>query len=283
MTTSELKDSYQACRQITKQASSNFYLSSRLFDLDTRRSIRALYAYCRTVDDIADSRRLTPAQKTKALDSIEAALKAKKPARYAKKIWPALYDTMSHHKIPEGEILEVLSGVRTDIDFIQPRTLAELDRYSYQVAGVVGVMTARILGSFRQRTLEGAKQLGIGMQYINIIRDVGSDAEAGRVYIPLSVLKEAGCSTREVIEGTNQAGLSRALTRLHDRAVSYFDHSKPALLDLHPSYQRPVRVATELYRTILDRMKQKQYTVREERISLSRREKLTIAWQAYRQ
>ena len=250
--------------------------------MDTKRSIRALYSYCRTLDDIADSQRLRPEQKLRALDNIESAVKAGQPARFSAAIWPALYDTAKKHKLPTSELMEVLSGVRSDIRFAQPASLSELDRYSYQVAGVVGVMSARILGAYKASTLEGAKQLGIAMQYTNIIRDVGSDAMLGRVYLPKSYLRDANMTSTEVKGNLNQPALERILIRLSDRAETYYQHSLPSIKDLHASFQLPVQVAYELYHAILDRVKQKQYTVRHERIRLNRLEKLLVVWRVIR-
>ncbi len=265
---------------MTRRASSTFYLASLPLDGDTRRALRALYAYCRTIDDIADSTRLQPRQKQAALSAIAKALAKQKTPRYAKAIWPALYDTMQKHKLPLDEILTVLRGVETDISFQQPKTVSELDRYSYQVAGVVGVLSARILGGFKKSTLEAAKQLGIAMQYTNILRDLDADLELGRMYVPTSVLREVGCSLADFTQVTSSPARTRALNRLAERADIYYTHAWPAIGDLHPSYQWSARAAWRLYHEILERLKQKQYTRGDGRLRLTRRDKLVIAWQA---
>ena len=275
-----LSRSYRVCTSLIRRASSTFYLASLPLDRDTRLSLRALYAFCRTVDDISDSTKLQPRQKQAALSAISQALSRQQMPRYARDIWPALYHTMQVHKLPLDEILTVIKGVETDIHFVQPQTLAELDRYSYQVAGVVGVLSARILGAFKQSSLEAARQLGIGMQYTNILRDIDADLRLGRIYIPVSVLREANCNLATFRQVAASPARDQALKRLADRAEIYYTHAWPAINDLHPSYQWSARAAWRLYHEILERTKQKQYTREDGRLRLSRRHKIQIAWQA---
>lgn len=277
---SPLARSYQHCARITRQASSTFSLATWLFDTDTRRSIRALYAFCRIADDIADSTTLTTRQKQRGLKSLRQAITTRQASRVGQDIWPALFDTIQRHNLPVSELELILDGVASDITFHQPLTIAELDRYSYLVAGIVGVLSARILGGYKKSTLLGAKQLGIAMQYTNIIRDVAADSEQGRIYIPQSILRDAELTPEQLKQRTNQAGLQRALTVMANRAETYYIHSESAILDLHPSYQKAVRVASALYKSILDRVKQKQYTVYSGRIRLTALEKIIVALQA---
>ncbi len=276
-----LHQSYVACRKVTRQASSTFWLASLLFDLDTRRSIRALYAFCRTADDIVDASKLNKSEKIAQIRAMRQALITKQPAEIAPDIWLAVFDTMQSHKLPIVEMETVLRGVAQDITFRQPTTLQELDRYSYMVAGIVGILSARVLGGYRKATLEGAKQLGIAMQYTNIIRDVTADGQLGRIYLPLSVMRAQGLSPKDLAEGKNQAALRRTLTALANRAETYYDHAESSIRDLHPSYQLGVKVALELYRSILERAKQKRYTVTKGRIRLNRREKIALVWRVY--
>ena len=193
-------------------------------------------------------------------------------------IWPAVFEMMQLYRIPDEEMLTVLDGVTSDINFRQPLTIAELDHYSYKVAGVVGIICARILGASKRSTLMGAKQLGIAMQYVNVIRDVGSDIDLGRIYIPQTVLREAKLSPKELLGRSNQAGLTRALTILSRRATAHFDHADAHIRDLHPGYQRPVRYVFALYSSLLERIKQKQYTVYSQRVRFNAAEKLIILW-----
>lgn len=275
---SGLRASYTACARITRRASSSFALATYLFDTESRRAIQALYAFCRIADDIADNPQLSARTKRQRLHAMRRALTMQKIPPIQPEIWPAVFETIRHHRLPIDELTTVIDGVTSDITFRQPLTIGDLDRYSYQVAGVVGVLCARILGAPKRSTLLGAKQLGIGLQYVNIIHDVSTDIDLQRIYIPQSVLREAQLSPVDLLARHNLAGLQRALTILARRAETYFAHATKHIDDLHPQYQRPVHYVLALHSTLLERIKQKQYTVYNQMVRLSRLEKLKLIW-----
>lgn len=276
-----MRSSYRSAARITRKASSTFWLATMLFDLDTRRSLQALYAYCRVADDIGDSLELSNATKINKLRLMRQALHSKRPVAVAANIWPAIFDTIRQHKLPVGEMEIVLRGIASDITFHQPTTYSDLDKYSYQVAGVVGVLSARVLGAYKPSTLEAAKQLGIAMQYTNIIRDVSEDQKLGRIYLPQALMRSHSLSPAQFSAGHNSAGLTATLAAMAIRAETFYDHAAPAIADLHPSYQKPVIVAFELYHAILDRIKQKQYNVLAGQVRLDWNEKLALVWRVY--
>ncbi len=277
-----VKQSYRACRRITARASSTFYLASLLFDGDTRRDIQVLYAFCRVADDIADDAQATDMDKRSRLREMKRALDTLQPVSTASAIWPAFFEVMRRHRLPKAELIDVLRGVASDIRFRQPQSLDELDRYSYYVAGVVGILSARVLGAHKKTTFTGAKQLGIAMQYTNIIRDVAADYRLGRVYIPKGLMQDCGVTRAMLAASQPSPELVEALKRMGERAERYYSEGEASIADLHPTYQRPVQVATALYHGVLERAKQKRYTVLDGRIRLNRRDKLAVVLSAYR-
>lgn len=278
----DLTQSYRACRRITARASSTFYLASLLFEGPIRRDIQVLYAYCRVADDIVDASSLIDTQKRTQLAAMERAITTGKPVDVEPEIWPAVRAIQAKYQLPQRELLDILKGVGSDIKFTQPKTLAELDQYSYYVAGVVGLLSARILGAKKVSTFRGARQLGIAMQYTNIIRDVAADHALERIYIPKSVMREYGVKPAMLEQFPQAPELVAALTRLTEQAEKYYAEADVAIQDLKPSYQKPVRVATALYRGVLDRVKQKRYTVLDGRVRLNRFDKLAVVWDTYR-
>lgn len=273
-----LKQSYQACRRVTAQASSTFYLASLLFEGATRRDIQALYAFCRVADDIADSATLTSREKRSKIAAMRSAITKRKAPEVEPAIWPAVWRVADEYALPKAELLEVLDGVESDIDFRQPKTLRDLDVYSYYVAGVVGILSARILGVTTKRGFEAAKNLGIAMQYTNIIRDVASDTSLKRTYIPLSLAKKYQLNADDA---TLSSQLNLAVAELSNRAQSFYDLATPGIADIPTRHRKPVQVAFELYHGILERVKQKQYNVSIGRVRLNRLSKLQVVWRVY--
>lgn len=277
-----LRQSYRACRRITARASSTFYLVSLLFDGDTRRDIQVLYAFCRIADDIVDASGLSDNEKRAQLRAMKRAIETLEPVEVAADIWPAMFVIMHRHKLPKAELVDVLRGVASDIRFRQPENWQDLDRYSYYVAGVVGLLSARVLGAHKKSTYTGARQLGIAMQYTNILRDVAPDYALGRIYLPRQLMRECKVTPDMLATKRHTPELIEALKRMAERAERYYAQGNEAVRDLHSSYQKPVRVATALYHGVLERVKQKRYTVLDGRIRLNRRDKLAVVWDTYR-
>lgn len=278
---SELTDSYAYCRRITRRASSTFYLASLLFDTTTRRDIQTLYAFCRIADDIADDAMMSEADKLARLKAMEEAITARNLAPQPEELWPAIRVVIDTHRLPHRQMQDVLRGVKGDIAFRQPETLADLDHYSYLVAGVVGELSARILGATKSSTFLAAKQLGIAMQYTNIIRDVDADLSIGRIYIPKQVMRQTGVTKAMLEQRQMNEHIFSAIEVLADRADELYQSAEVGIDELEKVYQQPVRTAAELYRSILERAKQKRYNVFAGRIRLNRLEKLSLVWDIY--
>ena len=85
---------------------------------------------------------------------------------------------------------DLMKGIKADLSFEQPDNLKELIIYSYQVAGTVGGLMAKILGANDQNAWKFAVDLGIGMQLTNIARDIKEDAINKRIYIPKDMLED---------------------------------------------------------------------------------------------
>ena len=109
-----------------------------------------------------------------------------------------------------------------EMDLQQNRYLdfAALRRYAHLVAGVVGEMSASIFGYRQAATLEYAGRLGLALQLINIIRDVGDDARRGRIYLPLDEMQRFGVKVADVLQGRYRRWL-RADDAVPGRASAY--------------------------------------------------------------
>jgi phytoene synthase len=86
----------------------------------------------------------------------------------------------------------LLEGLAWDATGRRYRTLSELFDYSARVAAAVGAMMCVLMGVRDANALARACDLGVAMQLTNIARDVGEDARARRIYLPLDWLETAG-------------------------------------------------------------------------------------------
>ena len=160
---------------------------------DTYEECSKLYAFCRVLDDIADTNQDLEIKKErfKELKEFFKEIETLKNNDLQSSTFPKNKVVISdmiiiseNKKIPDVVIKDLVDGVESDLkDKIQFNSVKELLIYSYRVAGTVGLMMAKILNVSDKRALKGAIDLGIAMQLTNISRDVVEDYKMNREYI----------------------------------------------------------------------------------------------------
>ena len=181
-----------ACRASLRHGSRSFYAASLLLPRSVRDSATALYAFCRLADDAVDEETSGPWGRAAAITSLAGRL----DAAYAGLPFDLAPDrafatVVARHRIPRTIPDALLEGFAWDAEGRRYETLADLHKYAARVAGTVGVMMAMLMGVRAPDALARACDLGIAMQLTNIARDVGEDARAGRLFLPLAWLREA--------------------------------------------------------------------------------------------
>jgi len=164
---------------ISKHAKSFSYagvfLSKEIF-----RKCSILYDFCRTVDDIADKDGQLDAKKKKFL-KFKSEFKNNK---YSNDIIKNIHKLLEKEGISHKIVNDLFDGVESDLkNKINLKTKKNLLIYSYQVAGTVGLMMAKILKVKNKKSLRCAVDLGVAMQLTNIARDVIEDKDRNRSYI----------------------------------------------------------------------------------------------------
>ena len=245
-------------RATIRAGSKSFSAASRLFDRRTRESAWRLYAWCRHCDDVIDGQVLghgmaAPAEadaraRLEALrDKTRAALKGDAAGDPA---FAAFARVMRAHAIPERHAFELLDGFEMDVEGRSYATLRDTLDYCYHVAGVVGVMMARIMGVADEPTLDRASDLGLAFQLTNIARDVIEDAAANRVYLPADWLSEAGVAPGDVAGPENRAAVFAVTRRLLREADRYYASARIGIARLPFRSAWAVSAARGIYREI---------------------------------
>lgn len=243
--------------QAIARGSQSFAAASRLFDEATRRDVAKLYAWCRHCDDVVDGQELgqgrvessaSPAERLAALENAtRAALERGEAAHPA---FAALRDVVARHALPPRLPLDHLAGFRRDVDGQRYADMGELLHYCYGVAGVVGVMMARVMGARSEQTLDRACDLGLAFQLTNIARDVVEDAENGRVYLPLDWLDEAGVPLDGVADPAHRAAVARVAGRVVEAAEPFYASARIGIADLPFRAAWAIDAARGVYRAI---------------------------------
>lgn len=175
--------------EIIKQGSKSFSLAARLFKKDIFESAILLYRWCRFCDDEIDgTEKHLQADKLNYLrEQTELAIK-NMPVQH--EAFVALRQVVKKHGIPAHYPLELINGLEMDVKNATYNSLEDLKLYCYRVAGVVGLMMAHIMKISNEGALKSACDMGMAMQMTNIARDVVTDADMGRIYLPLNWLSE---------------------------------------------------------------------------------------------
>ena len=216
-------------RDSIAKGSRSFALASKLFDRPTRERAWLLYSWCRKCDDIADGQdhggALSPVENPQERLAFirtmtELALAGGVTGDPA---FDALGLVANECTIPHQWPRDLVQGFAMDADDFSPRTTADLFTYCYHVAGVVGLMMAKIMGVAEDdtETLGHANDLGLAFQLANIARDIGEDADAGRCYIPATWLAKADIPPGEHMKQHYREAMAGIGARLAEMAAVY--------------------------------------------------------------
>ena len=236
----------------------------------------ALYAFCRTVDDLVDEPPpgMAAPEVRAQLESWQRWLGESPMPANGSAMTTALAEVVNRRGIPADHLIELVEGCKSDLDLPSFREFAELERYCYQVGSTVGLAMCPILGVNDRQGLDCARDLGIAMQLTNVIRDVREDVAMGRYYLPASDLRAFGCSVQASGHSGDLAGLIRFES---DRARRYYESGRQGIRWVQPAAQFAIRLAAGLYEAILDKIAQQRYDVYAARASTSLREKVWLA------
>jgi phytoene synthase len=271
---------HQYCQDKAAASGSSFYYSFMFLPTERRRAITALYAYCREVDDVVDECTDPGVARTKLAwwrDEV-ARLYAGKPQHPVTK---ALADVVAAYDITENQLVMVIEGMAMDLEYNRYPDFATLQTYCHRVAGVVGLMSARIFGYTDPRTLDYAADLGLAFQLTNIIRDVGEDARRNRVYIPLDELASAGIDAAQIVHGHDSDAIRQLMMVQVDRALATYDQAFAKLPAPDRKSQLPGIIMAAIYRTLLEEIRADGCRVLTHRTSLTPVRKLWIAWKTW--
>jgi phytoene synthase len=276
-TPQNLKQANLACETITAQHSRSFYLASGLLPNGKRQAMRALYAFCRTADNLADGDVTEPGLKLSLLrEGIRSRRKSTGDA-----VLTAWTDIQVRYQIPLCYAEQLLDGVERDLVQRRYNTFEDLSVYCYNVASTVGLMSMHITGFSRRDAIPYAIKLGVALQLTNILRDIGEDWAAGRLYLPLEELSLFQLSEEDVAAKTVDDRW-RAFMRFQiARARRLYAEAMPGIAFLHPDGRFAVAAAATLYQGILHDIEQHDFAVFDRRAYVSKGLKLKALLKAF--
>ena len=268
------------CQQKAAASGSSFYYSFLFLPPERRRAITALYAFCREVDDVVDESSDVHLAATKLAWWRQeiAGLYAGNPRHPVSR---ALAPHLKSFSLEQDNLHEIIAGMEMDLTQTRYLDWKGLERYCHRVAGVVGLLAARIFGYQEARTLEYAHSLGIAFQLTNIIRDVGEDARKNRIYLPMEDLQKFGVPAADIL-GMRQTDAFHKLMQFQaGRARGHYEEALRALPAADRKAQRPGLIMAAIYRTLLEEIERDGFNVLTRRTSLTPLRKFWIAWKTW--
>ncbi len=280
---SSLEDSYRYCRDIARKRAKNFYYSFLLLEKPQRDAMCAVYAFMRKCDDLSDEPAVEG--KSKLYESIarwrvqtEHALNGEVAGS---PIWPAFHDTVKRYAIPHRFFHEMIDGITSDLEPREIATFAELYKYCYQVASVVGLTIIHIFGFNSPRALLLAEKCGIAFQLTNILRDVREDAQLGRVYLPAEDLARFGISRQQLESGSETEPFREFMKFQAQRARAFYEESAPLSKLIDAKSRTSLWALRKIYMGLLSNLEKSHFSVLSRRINVPTATKVLILLQAF--
>lgn len=303
----------QAIARLEKKSRS-FFLASAAFSGRLRIDLIMLYSYCRVADDLidgasdADDALYWIEHLRKFLDNIysQSNRDGKGVRELVEEHFPSSVQ-LSLLQLPFQRLLseplyDLLQGFKIDLKFFGARvpngnldwpigTRRDLIQYSEYVAGTVGELcvglllfhhseNAELLMKKRQLCAQAIK-MGTALQIINIARDIRTDSEIGRVYIPRDWLKEYDMAPLDIIMSPTRPEISVLRTRLLKEAFQAYEEALPALAELPEDLQGPMRMVVESYVEIGRALRERKIDNLERgKATVPQWRRLWVAWRA---
>jgi phytoene synthase len=251
-----------------KAKGSSFYSAMRLMPRAEREAMFAIYAFCRTVDDIADDGIGTRKERFAALtkwrrdlDTLYAGGPAIESA--------FLKDAVARYGLRKEDFLAVIDGMEMDVaqDIVAP-ALVILDLYCDRVASAVGRLSVRVFGMEDGPGFELAHHLGRALQLTNILRDLDEDAGIGRLYLAREHLENAGIRSNDPKAILADSRIDAACHSCARLAHYHYEKADTILRGKPKGRMRTPRLMGAVYAAILSAMESVGWAPPRKRVSL---------------
>ncbi|MFZ1289450.1 MAG: presqualene diphosphate synthase HpnD [Melioribacteraceae bacterium] len=262
---------------MSKKSKSSFYYTFAFLQKNKREAIKTVYAFCRKTDDIVDNNfeslelRFENLKKWKSDFELSLKGKSKNP------IFVELKHVTDFYKIPTKPFYDLIDCVEMDLVKNRYENFDELKKYCYNVASTVGLMTIPIFGYKNSSTEKFAINLGIALQLTNIIRDVKTDAQNNRIYLPKEDLRKFGYSESELVNSTYNEKFVELMKFQTNRARKFYNEADKFLSSKDRSNMFTARAMEYIYLRLLDKIEQENYDVFSKKIRVSNINKIFIA------
>ncbi len=247
---------------ITRKSASNLALAFVLLPKPKRDAMSVLYAFCRQVDDVSDDSAEPIPVRRQRLGQWRAEIRRAcdgQPASFpvARELQPVI----ARYRLPFGLFDELIRGVEMDLDINRYQTWQELEQYCYRVASVVGLLSIEIFGYSDPACRDYAIYLGKALQLTNILRDVRTDADRGRIYLPQSELQRHQVDPAEILRHQYSDRFERLAAGVAAEARKYYALARQTLPAADRRYMAAAELMGSVYWRLLKKLESRRFQI----------------------
>jgi phytoene synthase len=246
----------------------SFYWASFFLPKIYKKNAGTLYSICRYFDDIAD--KYSEDQTIYLKNSIEE-IKTNKNNK--------VNIFLQKNEINNLIFIDLIEGLILDQKKIRIQNKEELIKYSYHVAGTVGLMMSKIIGVKHEKAAKSAIDLGIGMQLTNIARDVYEDSKMKRIYLPANWIPDISLKNLTDLHNKSPEKDERISNAIHEVIAlsdKFYENGFVGLKYIPLSTRLGIFIAANIYRGIGIKIKSNKKKYSRERVYLNLLEKSFI-------
>lgn len=271
-------------KEIAKESKSSFYFAFNLLPQNQRDAMNTVYAFCRKTDDIVDENDFPSEVKYENLRKWRIELEKGLKGQSNFNLLNNLSKIIKQFNIPIEPFFDLIKGMEMDIQNDRYLKIDDLMQYCYRVAATVGLMSIEIFGYKNDSAKNYAINLGYALQLTNILRDVKTDAEYGRIYLPQEDLQRFGYTEQELLNNVYNNNFVNLMRFEAERAKNYFHLANESLNFEDKPSMFAARAMQHIYFNLLKKLEAKNFNVFEENIKVSKTQKTAIAvgvWAKY--
>lgn len=250
-----------SAQEIARNSGSNFLIAFRFLSQERREGIATVYAFARRVDDCVDEVD-DPARQRELIEHYRREIaRCYEYGHPEERFMRQLAQSIQRFSIPREPFEELLLGCEMDIERRSYQTIEELLQYCYRVASSVGLMCLPVFGCHHPDAKTFAVNLGLALQLTNILRDVASDADRGRVYLPAEDLRQYGYPPDGLEQRIYNESFLNLMRMESHRAKEFYEEAARSLPRQERKKLLPARIMGRIYRGILDEIVRREYRV----------------------
>jgi phytoene synthase len=257
-----------SAQEITRSSQSNLAFAFVSLGKARRRDITIFYAFCRLIDDIADSTELAAEEKACRLTLWRGALHG--PVTQEPPLAPEVRGLINRYAITPAMLEEIMDGVEMDLTISRYETFAALREYCYRVASAVGLVSIEIFGYQNPACRGYAIELGLALQVTNILRDVAKDFAHGRIYLPQEDMAQFNYFEEDLVARIHDDRFVRLMQFEAGRAHEYFRRAAALLPREDRRSMIGAQIMASIYHALLRQMEQDRFRVFSRQYGLSK-------------